>query len=129
MLMVRSILTQCVVPAALIVGTAYQILMGINGPDGLRRAEQLAMVKAERALEVEMLKLERARLEERADRLVLTSLDEDLLEVQARANLGHMRPGEYRIPLTELDAVAAAPVAHEQQLTSLIAVSLLNTGV
>ncbi|MEM9285913.1 MAG: hypothetical protein AAGA39_08515 [Pseudomonadota bacterium] len=129
MLTVRSILTQCVVPAALVVGTAYQILMGINGPDGLRRAEQLAMVRAERALEVEILKLERARLEERADRLVLASLDEDLLEVQARANLGHMHPGEYRIPLSELDAVAATPVAHEQQLTSLIAVSLLNTGV
>ncbi len=129
MLSIRSILTQCVVPAALVVGTAYQILMGINGPDGLRRAEQLAMVKAERALEVEILKLERARLEERADRLVLTSLDEDLLEVQARSNLGHMRPGEYRIPLSELDAVAATPVAHGQQLTSLIAVSLLNTDV
>ncbi|MEM7741972.1 MAG: hypothetical protein AAF225_14370 [Pseudomonadota bacterium] len=129
MLSVRAILTQSVVPAALIVSTAYQILLGINGPDGMRRAEQLAMVKAERALEVEMLKLERARLEERADRLVLSSLDEDLLEVQARANLGHMRPGEYRISLSELDAVAATPVGHEQQLTSLIAVSLLNTGV
>ncbi|MFC3302917.1 hypothetical protein [Parvularcula lutaonensis] len=124
--MIRSILVTSVVPAALLVAAAYQALMGLNGPDGLKRAEQLAEVRAEQAMVVAGLMVEQARLEERADRLELESLDEDLLEESVRANLGHMRPGEYRIAVGELDAVAAIEVSHEAELTNLIAVALLE---
>ncbi|GGY49108.1 hypothetical protein GCM10007148_17020 [Parvularcula lutaonensis] len=126
MQMIRSILVTSVVPAALLVAAAYQALMGLNGPDGLKRAEQLAEVRAEQAMVVAGLMVEQARLEERADRLELESLDEDLLEESVRANLGHMRPGEYRIAVGELDAVAAIEVSHEAELTNLIAVALLE---
>lgn len=123
---IRSLLVTSVVPAALIVAAAYQALMGLNGPDGLKRAEQLAEVRAEEARQVADLMVLQARLEERADRLELASLDEDLLEESVRANLGMMRPGEYRIPVGELDAVAAIEVSHEAELTNLIAVALLE---
>lgn len=130
MLNIRSILLSSVVPGALIVAAAYQALMALNGPEGLRRAEQLADVRAERLADVQALKDRQAQLESRADRLLLASLDEDLLEERVRANLGHMRPGEYRIPVSELDAVAVLETSTEAQLTNLIAVALLeNTDV
>ena len=130
MLTIRSIFFSSIVPAGLIVATAYQVLMGLNGPDGLRQADRLAAVRAEQAVALAALENERGHLEERADRLLLASLDEDLLEERVRANLGHMKPGEYRIPASELDRVAAVQVSASQELTSLIAVALLdNAGV
>lgn len=128
MQIIRSVLSTSVLPAALIVGAAYQALMGVNGPEGARAAEQLAALKADKAAAVAALEEERARLEERADRLVLVNLDEDLLEERVRANLGHMKPGEYRIRLGELDEVAAAEADEEAELTSLIAVALLENA-
>jgi cell division protein FtsB len=130
MLMIRSVLFSAVLPAAMLVGGAYQALMAVNGPDGLKQAEHLAAVKEERAAALDELKREREKLERRADRLVLVSLDEDLLEETARANLGLMKPGEYRIPLDDLDRVAAAEASSGAELTNLIAVALLDeTGV
>ncbi|MEM1381230.1 MAG: hypothetical protein AAGH41_11480 [Pseudomonadota bacterium] len=130
MLNIRSFVVSSVLPAVLMVGAGYQLLMGLNGPDGARAAERLAAEKTERMLALHELSEERARLEARADRLLLSSLDEDLLEERVRANLGHMKPGEYRIPASDLDRVAAVQVSSSQELTSLIAVALLdNAGV
>lgn len=130
MLKIRAFLLSSILPGALVVASAYQALMAVNGPEGLRRAEQLAELRAERIAALAALEERQAQLEGRADRLLLASLDEDLLEERVRANLGHMRPGEYRIPVSELDAVAALEASSEAQLTSLIAAALLeNTDV
>lgn len=126
MQIVRSFFFGAILPAGLLVGALYQGLMAINGPEGLERAAQLEAERIQREAEVEALRERQAALENRADRLVLTSLDEDLLEQSVRANLGHMRPGEYRIPVGELDAVAAIEVSSTAELTTLIAVALLE---
>jgi cell division protein FtsB len=127
MMMFRSLLLSAVLPAGMLVSAAYQGLMAFNGPEGFVRAEQLTQTAAQRQAEVNALRRHQARLEERADRLVLASLDEDLLEERVRANLGHMRPGEYRIPVLELDAVAALETEAGEELTDLIAVALLES--
>lgn len=130
MQIIRSFFFGAILPAALLVGAGYQGLMAVNGPEGMGRAQQLEEHRKEREAEVDALRERQAALENRADRLVLASLDEDLLEQSVRANLGHMSPGEYRIPIGELDAVAAIEVSHEAELTTLIAVALLeNTDV
>jgi cell division protein FtsB len=124
---VRSILFGAVLPAAVLALSAYQGLMAVNGPEGFTRAKQLEELKVARAAEVNALMRRQAQLEDRADRLVTASLDEDLLEERVRANLGHMRPGEYRIPVFELDAVAALEAEAGEELTDLIAVALLES--
>lgn len=126
MLTIKSLFFSSVLPAALVVTTGYQVLMGVNGPQGLHAAAQLEAVRAERSADLSEMEAERAWLEARADRLLLDSLDEDLLEESVRANLGHMKPGEYRIPASELDRVAAVQTSNAQELTSLIAVALLE---
>jgi cell division protein FtsB len=123
----RSTLFGAVIPGAVLALSAYQGLMAVNGPEGFGRARQLEQTTAERMAEVNALRLQQARLEDRADRLVTASLDEDLLEERVRANLGHMRPGEYRIPVFELDAVAALETEASEELTDLIAVALLES--
>lgn len=123
---IRTIFFSSVLPAVLTVTAAYQLLMGLNGPEGLHRASQLQALKAEREAELAALEDARAQLEERADRLLLASLDEDLLDERVRAQLGHMRPGEYRIPASELDEIAALRADSGQELTSLLAVALLE---
>lgn len=123
---IRSVFSTAVLPATLVVVSAYQILMGVNGPEGRERAEQLAEELAASAAEIAALEAERARLEAHADKLMLANLDEDLLEERVRANLGHMRPGEYRIPASELDALAAQAFNNEAELTRLIAVALIE---
>lgn len=115
-------------PAALVVAGSYQLLMGFNGPEGRAEADRLAAVAAERAAAVASLDQQRLALEARADRLASGTLDEDLLEESVRANLGHMRPGEYRIPADQLDAVAALQVESSSELTNLIAVALLENA-
>jgi cell division protein FtsB len=125
---IRSILFSSVLPAAVIVASAYQGLMALNGPEGIHTRAQLEARKASVAAEVMELAEERQRLEARADRLILASLDEDLLEERVRSQLGHMKPGEYRIALSELDAVAQAEADEDAELTSLIAIALLENA-
>lgn len=126
MQIVRSFFFGIILPAALLVGASYQGLMALNGPEGLERAAQLRAERVAHQALVDDLRARQAALENRADRLVLTSLDEDLLDQSVRANLGHMQPGEYRIPVGELDAIAAIEVSSEAELTTLIAVALLE---
>ncbi|NNU16800.1 hypothetical protein HK107_10770 [Parvularcula sp. ZS-1/3] len=126
--LIQSFVLSSVLPAALIVGAAYQALMAMNGPDGFSRAEQLAEIRAEAEADLLALQERQASLEARADRLVLASLDDDLLDERVRANLGHMRPGEYRIAVAELDEVASLEVSTSAALTSLIATALLDQG-
>ena len=123
-----SVVLTAVAPAAAVVAAAYQCLMALNGPEGFHQAAQLEAERQALAARVLELKEERSRLEERADRLELVNLDEDLLEQSVRANLGHMRPGEYRIPMDDLDEVATAEISDQAELTSLIAVALLENA-
>ncbi|MEE4211239.1 MAG: septum formation initiator family protein [Parvularcula sp.] len=123
---IRSIFITSVLPAAVIVASAYQGLMAVNGPEGLYRRAQLEAEKLRLSEEVRVMTEERGRLEARADRLTYAGLDEDLLEERVRAELGHMKPGEYRIALSELDAVAEEEADENTELTSLIAVALLT---
>lgn len=123
-----SVLLTSVAPAGAIVAAAYQCLMALNGPEGFHQAARLEAEREQLAQQVASLTEERTRLEERADRLELVNLDEDLLEQSVRANLGHMRPGEYRIPMDDLDQVATAEISDQAELTSLIAVALLENA-
>ncbi|NRA31264.1 MAG: septum formation initiator family protein [Parvularculaceae bacterium] len=128
MLTIKTFFFSSVLPAALCVTGGYQLLMGLNGPEGRAEAERLASVSLAKAADVAALDAQRLALEARADRLASGTLDEDLLEERVRANLGHMRPGEYRIPADELDALAASQLASSRELTNLIAVALLENA-
>ena len=105
--MIRSFLTQTVLPAACLVGAAYNLALMVNGPEG-RRADDLirARIDAERAALAD-LRAQTAHLEDRADRLLMANLDEDLFEERLRARLGLTAPGEYMIRTDELDRLAS----------------------
>lgn len=105
--MIRSFLTQTVLPAAALVGAAYNLALMVNGPEG-RRADDLiqAEIARERAA-LAALRERAAHLEDRADRLLIGSLDEDLFEERLRARLGLTAPGEYMIRIEELDRLAS----------------------
>ncbi|MEM1410302.1 MAG: hypothetical protein AAGG79_06105 [Pseudomonadota bacterium] len=123
---IKSYFLSAVLPACLVAAGAYQILMGLNGPQGHAHAEQLATLKMQRQALLDNLEAQKEGLEQRADRLLLVNLDEDLLEERVRANLGHMRPEEFRIAASELDELAAMRDEQNAELTSLIAVALLE---
>ena len=105
--MIRAFLTRTVLPAACLVGTAYNAALMVNGPEG-RRAD--AIVQARLASEreaVAAIRQQADHLEDRADRLLMASLDHDLLEERLRARLGLTAPGEYMIRIDELDRLAS----------------------
>lgn len=104
---VRLFLTQTVLPACLLVAIGYNLLLTVNGPEGIR-AE--ALLRAEIDKEHARLDAARARtafLADRADGLMLASLDEDLLEERLRARLGLADPAEYMVRMSDLDRIAA----------------------
>ena len=112
--MTRSFLTQIVLPAACLVGVAYNVAVTVNGPEGRRMDDILSVrIESERAALSE-LRAQTAHLEDRADRLLMGSLDPDLFEERLRARLGLTLPGEYMIRVEELDKLASAETNHER---------------
>ena len=112
--MIRSFLTQTVLPAACIVGAAYNAALMVNGPEG-RRADGIVRQRiVEERAAVAALRAQTAHLEDRADRLLLATLDPDLFEERLRARLGLTLPGEYMIRMDELDELASAETGDER---------------
>ena len=111
--MIRSFLTQTVLPAACLVGAAYNAALMVNGPEG-HRANELIRAKIEQERSVlSDISAQTEHLEDRADRLLMASLDEDLFEERLRARLGLTAPGEYMIRTDELDRLASLETRHD----------------
>ena len=111
----KTFLTQTVLPAGLVLATGFNAVMAVNGPDG-RRAEAILSerIEAQRATLAET-RARTAHLSDRADRLMLATLDEDLLEERLRVRLGLTRPGEYRVRMEDLDGVIASGEAGNER--------------
>ena len=105
--MVRAFLTRTVLPAFCLVGTAYNAALMVNGPEGRKAAELIDTRIAEEEAALGALRQQTAHLEDRADRLLMATLDHDLLEERLRARLGLTAPGEYMIRMDELDRLAS----------------------
>ena len=102
----KAFLSRTVLPAVLIVATAYNAALMVNGPDG-RRAGALARAEVQEAeAQLAEARGRTAQLSARADGLMLASLDHDLLEERLRARLGLTRPGEYMVRMQDLDRIA-----------------------
>jgi cell division protein FtsB len=102
------LITRTILPAACLVGAAYNACLMVNGPEG-----QVARERLERRLAAERVELARSRdrvamLGERADGLMMASLDPDLLEEALRERLGLVREGERLVRMSDLDRLAAA---------------------
>ena len=106
--MLRTFLTQTVLPAACLVGAAYNAALMVNGPEGRRADELLRARIAEERVALAETRARAAHLEDRADRLLMATLDVDLFEERLRARLGLTLPGEYMIRVEELDRLASA---------------------
>lgn len=101
--------------AIFVVGIGYNLLVGLNSQEGVRMTNVLRD-----QIEVETVRLESLRadyefLNQRADRLLSRSLDQDLLEERVRSVLGLVQHGEYLVRVDDLDRVAdlGAPAAND----------------
>ena len=104
--LVRTVLVQTVLPAALIVGVAYNLLVTANGEEGRKAAALLREKVAEETLRLDAARARTAALSDHADRLLTASLDEDLLEERLRTRLGLVAEGEYMVRMGDVDRLA-----------------------
>lgn len=84
----------------------FNVLVMLNSPDGLRMLGTLEARQGAVEAEIAALDAERLWLKDRAERLMLASLDEDLLEERVRSVLGLARADEYMIRMEDLDRLA-----------------------
>lgn len=103
MFSLRRLFIEAILPALCIIGAGYNLLIMLNGEEGLR-AHDIVEAKKERR-EDELVRLQRHRdeLERRADLLSMNSLNRDMLDESARRVLGFAAPGENVISIQELD--------------------------
>ncbi|WP_031550971.1 FtsB family cell division protein [Parvularcula oceani] len=109
---ITAFLTQIVLPAACVVGIAYNLLVTQNGEEGRRAAALLREQVAVETQALEAAKLRTARLSDRADRLLVASLDRDLLEERVRARLGLVSAEEYMVRMGDVDRLAGLEAEH-----------------
>ncbi|MBB4659506.1 FtsB family cell division protein [Parvularcula dongshanensis] len=104
--LVRTVLVQTVLPAALIVGIAYNALVTVNGEEGRKAAHLLREEVAEQTARLDEARARTAALSDHADRLLTASLDQDLLEERLRARLGLVAQDEYMVRMGDVDRLA-----------------------
>lgn len=92
-------------PAVCIVAIIYNILIALNGEEGIRAHGLVQDELEDREQDLAELKARRQWLERRADLLSARSLDADMLDESARRVLGYAAPGEYAIPASDLDTL------------------------
>jgi cell division protein FtsB len=113
---IRLFLTQTVLPACLLVAIGYNLLLTVNGPEGVRAETLLrAEIEQERA-RLDAAQQRTASLAQRADGLMLATLDEDLLEERLRARLGLADPAEYMVRMSDLDRIAAMETENDDTI-------------
>lgn len=120
MLPIRDILLRTILPAACVVGIAYNAALTVNGPDGLRAAAALEAALATELAQADETAARVAALSARADGLLMASLDEDLLEESLRERLGLVAEGELMVRMDDLDRLASrAEEERDVRLASL----------
>lgn len=115
----KSFAVQVLLPAGLLVATAYNAAMTVNGPDG-RRAHALIAAEAEQArAALAEARTRTAHLSARADGLMLATLDHDLLDERLRARLGLARPGERMVRMNDVDRIAGTRAEADDRMAAL----------
>lgn len=107
---VISLLGDTIFPAICLVGIGYNTLVMLNSPEGVRMKNILEQQIADEQARLAELQEEHAYLSNRADRLLSSSLDKDLLEERVRSVLGLVDQGEYFVRMDQLDRLAGAEV-------------------
>ncbi len=114
----RAVLRLCgetLLPAICVVGIAYNVLVMLNAPEGIRMNKLLKEELAAERATLATLKAERDHLSDRADRLMSASLDKDLLDERVRSVLGLVRPGELMVRMEDLDRIAELNAIPEEE--------------
>ncbi len=99
----RRILFEGLLPAFCVLGIAYNMLLTLNGPEGMKAKSITETRLGDYTAELEALKLTREKLAREARLLSLDSLNRDVLDERARSRLRYAAPGEFVVPLAELD--------------------------
>ncbi len=103
MVALRRFIFEGVLPAFCVLGIAYNSLLALNGPDGLKAKDMTEARLQDHEETLVALKLEREKLAREARLLSQETLNMDVLDERARSRLRYAAPGEYVVPLEELD--------------------------